>query len=221
MNEHITTEKLSEYIDGFSESGEKSRIESHLSFCAQCRNELESLQRMIAHIGDMKNIVIANTEQFISSTMAKIRRRRKIKLFRHAMMPVAAAAVVLFIVGFGLFEDHQQSAALKTASHTMSQDAKDLAAVDYEDVVGTSASSRSIIATLQNNHAMVTKQTDDYIEATVSLEDYQKIRSSFGFTHLPAGFVGNGLDLASVGDDARTSAPSYGQDQVKIRIRRR
>jgi hypothetical protein len=221
MKEHITTEKLSEYIDGFSANEDKSRIESHLSFCAQCRNELESLQRMIARMGDVKNIVIENTEQFILSTMAKIRRRRKIKIFRHAMMPAAAAAIVLFIVGFGLFEDHQQSAALKTASHNMSQDAKDLVAVDYEDVVGTSASSRSIISTLQNNHAIVTKQTEDYIEATVGLEDYQKIRSSFGFTHLPAGFVGNGLDLASVGDDARTSPSSYAQDQVKIRIRRK
>jgi hypothetical protein len=221
MKEHITTEKLSEYIDGFSADEEKSRIESHLSFCEQCRSELESLKRMITRMGDMKNMMIANTEHFILSTMSKIHRRRRARIFRHAMMPVAAAAVVLFIVGFGLFEDHRQSAAPKTASRTTSQGSTDLVAVDYEDVVGASASVRSIIATLQSNHAKVTKRTDDYVEATVRLEDYQKIRSSFGFTHLPAGFTGNGLDLASVGDDARTFIPSYDQDLVKIRIRRR
>jgi len=220
MKDHITTEKLSEYIDGFSDSAENSRIVNHLSLCEQCRNEFESLKRMLARMGDMKNMVISNTEQFVSSTMTKIRRRRTIRIFRHAMMPVAAAAVVLVIVGFGLFEDHRQAASLKTA-HAISRDAPALAAVDYEDVVGSSASVRSIISTLQDNHATVTKKTDEYVEATVSLEDYQKIRSSFGFTQLPAGFVGNGLDLAAIGENTQTVTPSYDQDQVRVRIRRR
>jgi hypothetical protein len=220
MKDHVTIEKLSEYIDGFSDSEENSRIANHLSLCEQCRNEFESLKKMIACTGGMKNMVISNTEQFVSSTMTKIRRRRSIRIFRQAMMPLAAAAMVLVIVGFGLFEDHRQAASLKTA-HTISQDSPALAAVDYEDVVGSSASVRSIIATLQANHATVTKKSDEYIEATVSLEDYQKIRSSFGFTHLPAGFVGNGLDLAAIGDDTQAITRSYDQDQVRIRIRRK
>jgi hypothetical protein len=221
MKEHITTEKLSEYIDGFSDSSEKSRIESHLSLCSQCRSELESLKKMLTRMSGMKTLAIKNTEQFVSLTMSKIRRHRKAKILRHAMMPAAAAAVVLVVVGFGFFEDHRHAASLKTASQSVSHDAAEFTAVDYEDVVGASASVRSIVATLQKNHATVTKKTDDYIEATVSLEDYQKIRSTFGFTQLPAGFVGNGLDLAAVGDNSQRVAPAYDQDQVRIRIRRR
>ena len=52
-HQHISTETLSEYIDGRLRSGALARIEGHVASCELCRYELESLRDLVTMLQDL------------------------------------------------------------------------------------------------------------------------------------------------------------------------
>ena len=49
-------ELLSSYIDGEVSDSERSRVESHLSRCEECRQELESLRLTVAALRQLPEV---------------------------------------------------------------------------------------------------------------------------------------------------------------------
>jgi len=221
MKEHFTTYDLSRYLEKDLDGSEEKDIERHCSVCEQCAHELDFLKKMIGCAAMLKESKVTDIAAFVKQTIDKKNepRRRKVSL-RHMMLPVSAAAALIIIAGSGLFMDHYHVKPVKV-SMDFSAVQPDQPRVDYEDVVGSSTSVTSIVSTLKTNGAKVTKVTDAYVDAEVSYDDYQRIRSELGFAVLPAGFVGDSVDLAASGDE--TSIASGGTSplkSLKIRIRR-
>jgi len=48
MNRHLSTEKLSSYLDGEIGPSQAERIEEHLGSCPACRAQLASMERLVA-----------------------------------------------------------------------------------------------------------------------------------------------------------------------------
>jgi hypothetical protein len=221
MNSHIPFDTLSGYAEQELDAAESSRVESHIAKCQLCAKELESIKKMLACTCALRRCVIGKADGFVRATMSRIRRRKIYSIFQHYLMPVSAAAVLFLGVGIGLFDAHM--APQFSAGSFISSQGSSLPQVDFEDMVGAAVSVKEIRSVLEMNKAKITKVTDIYLEASVPFADYQKIRSTFGFTELP-GFMGNGvMSLAADGNDAAVKTMK-GQRQaatVKIRIRRK
>jgi anti-sigma factor RsiW len=221
MKEHITTFDLSRYLEKDLDESEAQNIENHCSTCETCTRELDFLKKMISCSAMLKDSKVSDIAEFVKQTIQKRNKpQRKIVTIRNMLLPVSAAAALIIIAGTGLFIDHDHSKPIKV-SMDFSAVQPEQPRVDYEDVVGSSTSVKSIVSTLKSNGAKVTKVGDGYVEAEVSYDDYQRIRSEFGFAVLPAGFIGDSVDLAASGND--TSIATGGSSPIKalkIRIRR-
>ncbi len=64
---------LSEYIDGVLDSDRTAKVENHLKSCADCRNELEALKRVIQTLGSMDGV--ETPEGFMKGVHQRIERR--------------------------------------------------------------------------------------------------------------------------------------------------
>lgn len=68
-----TKKRLSEYIDGVLDAGKTAQIEKHLKACADCRSELEALERLIQTLGSMDTLKAP--EGFMAEVHERIKRR--------------------------------------------------------------------------------------------------------------------------------------------------
>jgi hypothetical protein len=221
MKEHFTTFDLSRYLEKDLDEGESQNIEKHCSVCDLCRRELDFLKKMISCSALLKESKVSDIAEFVKQTIQKKNepRRRRVSI-RHMLLPATAAAALIIVAGSGIFMDHYHSKPIKV-SMDFSAVQPEQPSVDYEDVVGSSTSVTSIVDTLKTNRAKVTKVTDAYVDAEVSYDDYQRIRSELGFAVLPAGFAGDSVDLAATGDDTSIAAGGVSPlKSLKIRIRR-
>jgi hypothetical protein len=221
MKEHFTTFDLSRFLEKDLDESEAQNIEKHCSTCDVCTRELDFLKKMISYSAMLKESKVTDIAEFVKQTIKKKNEPRRLRVsIRHMLLPATAAAALVIIAGSGLFMDHYHSKPIKV-SMDFSAVQPDQPRVDYEDVVGSSTSVTSIVSTLKKNNAKVTKVSDAYVDAEVSYDDYQRIRSELGFAVLPAGFVGDSVDLASSGDETSIAAGGMSPlKSLKIRIRR-
>jgi hypothetical protein len=157
MKEHITTFDLSRYLEKDLEESEARNIEKHCSTCETCMHELDFMKRMISCTAMLKDSKVSDISEFVKQTIQKKNKPlRKIVSLRHMLLPASAAAALFIIAGSGLFMDHYSSKPIKV-SMDFSAVQPEQPRVDYEDVVGTSTSLKSIVSTLKSNGAKVTK----------------------------------------------------------------
>jgi len=107
-NEHLDYE-LSEYIDGTLAEAELARVESHLAACAECRETLEDLRRLVRRAGslddraperDLWSGIAARIATESTADVVPLESRRRRVSF--SIPQLAAAAVVLMAVSIGL-----------------------------------------------------------------------------------------------------------------------
>ncbi len=218
MNGHIPFQKLSEYADNELPAQERADIDTHLSACALCARELAAIKSILGAGCEIRSCIVFKTDAFVSKTMDRVRKRRVFRLFHRYVMPVAAAAAILIVVGVGFIDAHIEKKQSR-ATYAVTDNASP---VDSEDFVGSKMSVSDIRSVLKRNGAQITTSSDAYVDAEVLFADYQRIRSELGFTELP-GFIGDGsLNLATAGDgDAVVSQGTRDRNVVKIRIRRK
>jgi hypothetical protein len=233
MRKHLKTYTLSQYIEDDLRPEERKSVDAHLEECGQCRKELLFLRTMILMTARLKDSSVNNLPEFINETMQKKNTLKKVFPFKKFFYPAATAAAVLLFAGAGLFLEInsadtsykkiavKKESIKKTVAVKNIADGQELPIVDFEDVVGSSTSIASIVSTLKTNKANITKVSDSYVDAEVEFDDYQRIRDQLGFALVPSGFLGNSVDLASIGsDDTVSSADISPLKTIKIRIRR-
>ena len=61
MREHRRTgARLSAYVDGELEPGDRRRVEEHLHFCPECRRVLETLRRTLESLLALRELPLAS-----------------------------------------------------------------------------------------------------------------------------------------------------------------
>lgn len=108
MNEHLDLE-LSAYLDGELEDSELPRVEAHLKSCAECREALDDLKRLVRRAGSLddrapeRDLWAGIAQRIASEPSADVipldsRRRRRLSF---SVPQLAAAAVVLMALSLG------------------------------------------------------------------------------------------------------------------------
>ncbi|MGL4370732.1 MAG: anti-sigma factor family protein, partial [Spirochaetota bacterium] len=229
MNAHIPLTQLSEYLDGELSDEQRSVVSEHLAQCECCSCELAGLKKMRDAFHSVRETVIRCPEEFLRSTMKRVRRRRVYNLVRHYAMPASAAAVILVVVGVSFFDTAFPRAGAVAGAGIVSVQSPSarnpalLTAVDFEDNVDSDTRINDIVRILERNGAQITKIDADYVEADALMADYQNIRGEFDFTALPPTLAGRGMSLAGVseGSDTRVRSADRQYHAVTFRIRRK
>lgn len=107
MNAHLDDE-LSALIDGELEGAELERVQTHLSACAECREALEDLRRLVRRAGALddrppeKDLWAGIASRIVSEPTADVipleSRRRRVSF---SVPQLAAAALALMALSFG------------------------------------------------------------------------------------------------------------------------
>ncbi|MCX7679896.1 MAG: hypothetical protein N2316_11865 [Spirochaetes bacterium] len=104
-SEHISFEVLSRYHDGdFFPSSTKLSIEAHLKECAQCKRELEKIEKMRMILASLCVYEVSSSRSLSNKIMARIvnhyksnEQRKQHRKKRYVLLPAAAAVAVVFI----------------------------------------------------------------------------------------------------------------------------
>lgn len=100
MTPHDELELLSSYLDGELDASERSRLDTHMTTCAECRTTLAGLQATIADLKALPEL--APTPQDSWALRAAIRRARspmrKWQRISYAAGAVAAAAIAFVVM---------------------------------------------------------------------------------------------------------------------------
>lgn len=105
----LHSERLSEYLDGELSPSERAQTEFHLETCADCRYEMESLRRVVAHLDEAvdhsppRDLWPGVAEKIHKSGMGpgvepSSARPRFLGLPWNRMVPVAASVMVVGIL---------------------------------------------------------------------------------------------------------------------------
>ncbi len=101
MNDHLSTERLNDLLDGLLTPDEEARASAHLDACADCRREHESLSGLLADVRDLPGEarapegMWAGIEARIAGARASDRADRPGERFGGGEARVGAAAEVI------------------------------------------------------------------------------------------------------------------------------
>ncbi|MBW2095236.1 MAG: DUF2275 domain-containing protein [Deltaproteobacteria bacterium] len=106
---------LSEYIDGVLDADKAAQVEKHLESCADCREELSALERVIQTLGSME--VMEAPEDFMERVHQRIERRSRLSRVWRSLfipfrlkIPIQVASVVTACVLVFLIFHHMRTA---------------------------------------------------------------------------------------------------------------
>jgi len=209
---HVPFTLLSDFHDERISEHRKEYVREHLGRCEQCRREYRKLQDMLRMLSLVEKAEIKSSETFTASTMERIRqnagnRGRRRVLFQ--VMPAAAAAVVLFVLGIDYLWNNGPVYEKKTA--IMGPSGADYSMVSSgrhapdSRVIDSRVSIRKNMSILRRNRARILLVTDSYIEAESPAYGFEDIRRQIltAGTLLPGGAVGDSrnANLELIGDD--------------------
>jgi len=106
---HFSTEQLSRYIEGELSPPEAQEVSRHLEQCGRCREQMESLRRMLATLGRLPDVApspgfLARVEERIASRRSLWHRLAEGLSLGFLPLPVRAAALaVVLLAGVGVF----------------------------------------------------------------------------------------------------------------------
>lgn len=173
---HITFQMMSEFIDGdISEQDKKDEFFSHMNSCKDCSKEFEKLNKMMILFSEAGKREFT-LDTFSSDTMREIKKRalrRKAKSY----MPAAAAASVMVLVGYGLFNP------FKTAeiSSPVAENKSENRAVISSEIKSNSNEADDVLDIVRKNNAKILRVTDNFIEGEVSEKSYSRLKRNLGF----------------------------------------
>jgi len=232
---HVPFTLLSDFHDErISEHG-KEYVREHLSRCEQCRREYRKLEQMLRMLSLVDRAEIRSVETFTASTMDRIRRNagnRGRSRFLYRVLPSAAAAMVLFMLGVNYLWKDGSMFEKKTA--IMGPSGADYSMVSTgrntpdSRVIDSRVSIRKNMSILRRNRARILLVTDSYIEAESPAYGFEGIRREIltAGTLLPGRAAGDSrsADLELIGDDhplisdfISQTAPSR-QKTVRFRV---
>lgn len=106
---HFSTEQLSRYIEGELSPPEAQEVSRHLEQCGRCREQMESLRRMLATLGRLPDLApsagfLARLEERIASRRSLWHRLAEGLSLGFLPLPARAAALaVVLLAGVGVF----------------------------------------------------------------------------------------------------------------------
>lgn len=168
-SEHLSFADLSDLFDGqVGTEEERERMLAHIEECPACEKEYNELRTAISFMREIGRSTY-DLGDLASSTMARLRRRKREKLVRR-VAPVAAAILFVFL-------------AIPLTLIPGSDTEKPVA---LQESVDSTSDVQQIIDIIRNNNANIVKITDHYIEGEVSMQQYQTLRRSLGFRDVTA-----------------------------------
>ncbi|HEQ60156.1 MAG TPA: hypothetical protein ENN74_00950, partial [Firmicutes bacterium] len=106
---HFSMEQLSRYIEGELSPPEAQEVSRHLERCGRCREQMESLRRMLATLGRLPDLApsagfLARLDERIASRRTLWHRLAEGLSLGFLPLPARAAALaVVLLVGVGVF----------------------------------------------------------------------------------------------------------------------
>ena len=100
-----TQERIEAYIDGELTSVEQGRLEAHAATCAACAAELEDARRLISALRTLPSLTCPDAvSQALQDRIYRTRQNRWRTAAKRWYAPLAAAAVLVLIAGYHLFD---------------------------------------------------------------------------------------------------------------------
>ena len=100
-----TQERIEAYIDGELTPAEQDRLEAHAATCATCAAELEDARRLISALRTLPSLTCPNAvSQALQDRIHQTRQDRWRTAAKRWYAPLAAAAVLVLIAGYHLFD---------------------------------------------------------------------------------------------------------------------
>ena len=96
-----TQERIEAYIDGELTPAEQGRLEAHVATCAACAAELEDARRLVGALRALPAFTCPDVASQALQTRIRQARRTAAKRW---YAPLAAAAVLVLIAGYHLFD---------------------------------------------------------------------------------------------------------------------
>jgi hypothetical protein len=107
------TDRLSDYLDGELEPGERAQVEAHLAACLACRTTLAELRQVVARAGSLRDSLPASDlwpgiaprlEPSTSDDEGRVRpfQQRARRRFSFTLPQLAAAGLALMVLSGGL-----------------------------------------------------------------------------------------------------------------------
>jgi anti-sigma factor RsiW len=92
---------ISAYVDGELEAGARRRLEAHLQECPRCREELEEVQRLVAHSDGLASGLVVREEEwdvFVQNVYNQLERKTGWSLLIAGVVALAVWGLVVFVV---------------------------------------------------------------------------------------------------------------------------
>ncbi len=188
---HITFQTMSDFIDGdIIPQDKKDEFFTHINTCAECAKEFEKLNKMMNLFSEAGKRDFS-LETFSYDTMRKIKKRalrRKAKSF----MPAAAAASVMVLIGYGLFNPFktadiqlpvaenkiENKAEIGTGIIPVVTNISNLGNISNVNVINET---EDVLDIIRKNNAKILKISDNFIEGEVTEKSYSKLKRNLGF----------------------------------------
>lgn len=90
---HLTEDQLNEYLDNLLDESAHQHVEAHLSQCADCRNQLETLKQVFADLDSLPEVPL--TRDLTPSILARLPKKEPVHIWTRAL-----AAQWGVVVGF-------------------------------------------------------------------------------------------------------------------------
>ncbi|MDE2812682.1 MAG: zf-HC2 domain-containing protein [Gemmatimonadota bacterium] len=100
-----TQERIEAYIDGELTPVEQDRLETHAATCAACAAELKDARRLVGELRDLPALTCPDAvSQALQDRIYRTRQDRWRTAAKRWYKPLAAAAVLVLIAGYHLFD---------------------------------------------------------------------------------------------------------------------
>ena len=172
MNQkHIEFSKLSDLFDELIETEEeKEALLAHIEACQECGREYRALKNTVLYLRDIEKSD-PGIPDIASGVLQKIKFRKAVKTAKRAA-PVAAAALVLFVLGAGIFmQDRGGVAPVHQVTSTAEESREDLMDI------------------LQSSDVKVVRNTDMYVEGEIVYDEFKELRRKLGFREVSFTYV--------------------------------
>jgi hypothetical protein len=212
-------EMLSEFIDGALSDKDRRAVESHLSACSSCREQLDELKGAISAAASLKNRPLP--PGFLARLQARRHRHESAKR-DYAFLPfparMAAFALSSFIVGFVVFESYRNKPSqMIPASDGLPLNA-DLAAPSSSELDGLrkAAQAEAELQRMRADEEMGRKAS----AKSRSLRGLAAARGSAPGQPLELEGAGYGGGTTSLAPAPKPAAPAYSNEELNARLER-
>lgn len=163
---HISFEKLSQLYDNDAQIvKERDYLLSHIASCSECGLEYRRLGKTLELCKNYAAVSFS-LSHLSDATLQKYKIVRRKKLI-YKSMPAIAASVIM-IVGIGLVS----TGVITTGSRSIIADSS---------VKKSFSDSERVIDIIRNHKAAISQVTDQYVEGTVPLSNFDALRRQLGF----------------------------------------